>query len=231
MKYLKKIETEEDLTVVRKRPNLVLVNSTKKVLYNVIPKGVYIEHIDGSLYTEEEWQIEGFSSDVANGIAVITDEARFVISKEDIGSDIVWSHNAALLIDKVTTTTSAEEAQMDFRGEKNTDFIVSSDDEADAAILCSEYVFANGQKGYLPALGEWRIVLDNFDEIAKALSKIGAEPIDNSNTNTYYWSSTQASKEFAWYVYVYEKRLRTRYKFESSGTLPWINKVRAFTTL
>lgn len=35
MKYLKKIETENDLYLVKDKPNIVLINSTKKVLYNV----------------------------------------------------------------------------------------------------------------------------------------------------------------------------------------------------
>jgi hypothetical protein len=41
--------------------------------------GVFIEDIDGNLYTEAEWD----GSKTANGVAVVADNCEFVMALED----------------------------------------------------------------------------------------------------------------------------------------------------
>lgn len=66
------------------QPNVVLVGDEARILYNVepqLPKGAFIQHIDGKLYTTDQWSAMGFTNDEANGVAVISDNAKFVIAK------------------------------------------------------------------------------------------------------------------------------------------------------
>lgn len=35
-----------------------------------VPNGVYIQHINGKLYTTDEWTAKAFANDEANGVAV-----------------------------------------------------------------------------------------------------------------------------------------------------------------
>lgn len=196
MKYLKKIETKDDLTTVRQRPNLVLVNSTKEVLYNAVPNGFYIEHIDSTLYTLNEWETAGFEGDLANGVAVITDDCRFVISKEDAATSVEWS-NSKNIVQGVTIATNNEESYTDYEGKSNT-LAMLIDGNQPVANACDEYVFPNGKRGYLPAQGEWKTVFENITSVRKLLSAIGAEPITQKNL----WSSTQYSEEKAFECYL-----------------------------
>lgn len=48
---------------MRYNPNVVLVKEPRNILYDVMPPlGVYIQHIDGSLYTTDEWTANGFAN-------------------------------------------------------------------------------------------------------------------------------------------------------------------------
>lgn len=51
----------------------------------VINKGIYIQHVDGGLYTKQDWSNIGYSNDLCNGVALV-DKVCFVIGTEDVGS-------------------------------------------------------------------------------------------------------------------------------------------------
>lgn len=51
----------------------------------IINKGIYIQHVDGGLYTKENWSNKGYSNDLCNGIALV-DKVCFVIATEYIGT-------------------------------------------------------------------------------------------------------------------------------------------------
>lgn len=51
----------------------------------MINKGIYIQHVDGGLYTKENWSNKGYSNDLCNGIALV-DKVCFVIATEYIGT-------------------------------------------------------------------------------------------------------------------------------------------------
>lgn len=70
----------------------------------IINKGIYIQHVDGGLYTKENWSNKGYSNDLCNGIALV-DKVCFVIATEyilfcfsisqkcfDIGTNILFPH-------------------------------------------------------------------------------------------------------------------------------------------
>ena len=166
---------------------------TKEEFYTIEkPKykaGVYIQHIDGSLYLEEEWVSNGFSNDDANGVYVSNGTHAFIVAKDSLGS-IPWSSKPNVLVDEVTTTDDYEIAMRYNNGVEDTAKIAAFDPDS-AAAACANYTFPNGQKGYLPSLAEVRMMLD----CNECLELIGGTPIDEYGT--YYWSSIQVDAERA----------------------------------
>ena len=51
---------------------------------------------------------------------------------------------------------------------------------------------------YIPSLGELYFILAHFTQINAALKAVGGEPLHND----WYWSSTQYSTPFAWYLHL-----------------------------
>lgn len=231
MKYLRKFETYADMRNWQAseecvKPNVVLVGDTGVVNYNVNPiSGVMIQHIDGTLYTIREWQEKGFTSDDANGVAIVDDRASFVVAKEDIGEKLLWS-NEAILVEGVSVT-SVKNDFADYRnGVQDTQILVELG-VSPAALACAEYTFPNGNKGYLPSAGEWH-VFDSYRAAAEeAFNLIGGANLFSPYSAKYYWSTTQESASNAW---AYASRLGIQK--ESKNTLDsYTGNTRAFCTL
>lgn len=198
MKYLKKIEKEEDIHLITERPNLVLINNTKRVLYNAPTVGVSIQHIDGKLYSTDEWAANGFSKGEANGIAVIDEAARFVVAKQYIEINENWSDDENI-IEGVLIAENESDAKKDYAGKANTNIIMQSATSG-AVYECANYTFPNGQKGYLPSLGEWAIVNKYKADVIAAIEVVGGKLEYSAETEWLYWSSTQGpTGDSAWY--------------------------------
>lgn len=165
--------------------------------------GVYIQHIDEKLYTTEEWTANAFANADANGVAVVTDECQFVISKDYPSPAFYkWGGNG-VLVEGITTTATSQEAILDFDGLNNTSKITSQLKDytdtngnvgAPCADACSAYTFPNGKKGYLPALGELVTLDGNKSEIDSIMSLIGGTAIKVNP----HASSTQYNSEQYW---------------------------------
>ena len=222
MKYLRKFETEAEYNAAEKSPakNYVsLIAEIGSIKYDKgMPEGVYIQHIDGKLYTTNEWTLGGFSNDKANGVAVIASKCAFVIAKADIGTS-AWSSNTSSNVDGVMQTDDEAVAVTDYAGYNNTQLMLATDSSG-AGYSCANYTFPNGKKGYLPALGEWNIARNNRSAIDAAMEVIGTTIQDK-----YYWSSTQYSSNRAWRLYWTETYIENDTKRSS------YYYVRAFTTL
>lgn len=198
MKYLKEFETEAEKDAWRGSdehvyPNVVLLGNSE-VLYNApyIPKGVFIQHIDGTLYTAEQWSDGSYSNAEANGIAVSTDECAFVIGKEAVFKS--WSSVQDTVIEGVMLTADSAIASTDYSGAENTALIAATDTYG-AAYFCNNYTFPNGQKGYLPAFGELFTAFNHRAEIDALFALIGV-----TVTASTYWSSTQGGDISAWEI-------------------------------
>lgn len=176
------------------KPNVVLVGDTGSVLYNVDSSGVYIQHIDGTLYTTDKWTAGGFTSDLANGVAVVDTACSFVIAKEDAYDNIDWGSDRSSAISGVMLTGDGGIAKTDYAGAINTELIAAT---SGAAYQCANYAFPNGATGYLPALGEWAVAYKNKTAIDAAMTLIGGTAILEDT----YWSSTQHSAKQAWTLY------------------------------
>lgn len=179
-----------------------------------VANGVYIQDVDGNLYTESEWD----TMKVANGIAVVTDECSFVIALEDARENVQWSQygNARSL-----TKATYAEAALDFNGLGNTNNMISTASSTNnAAQYCRDYIFPNGQTGYLGAVGEWNAVANSFDEIEELLSVIGAESFKE-----YSWASTENTSDMGVYAYNKSTNQYVAYFYNYNAN------VRAFTEL
>ena len=153
--------------------------------------GVWIYDTDNNLTTADDWNTANNSKAV--GVAVITDNCAFVLAPEDIvSSGVYWASDKSLLSD-VVTTTNATDAKKDYAGQANTAAMLAVNPIAKA---CNDYTFKNGKTGYLMSCGEAQALLDNKDAVVEALSKIGGTSITSS-----YWTSTQYSSNYAWYMY------------------------------
>lgn len=224
MKYLRKFETDADVQYWRVsgeyvKPNVVLVGGTGGVSYNVNPpSGVMIQHIDGSCYTTDEWSANGFTNDQANGVAVFAPNSKFVIAKTSLGS-MEWSSDTSNAVVGVMLTSDSATAKTDYAGAANTALIAAKSTRG-AAYTCANFVFPNGAKGYLPALGELVDALNYKADINAAMTLIGGTTL---TATSYHWSSTQSSASAAWRIIDSES--------VSSKTKSNTSQVRAFLAL
>lgn len=156
---------------------------------------IYIQHIDGTLYTTDEWTTGGYANDQANGVAVVCASTSFVIAKESLGK-MAWSTSGLDVTDIVSSSTSSV-AFLDFDGEGNTNKIISQGIErgvtTPAATACANYTFANSKKGYLGAIGQWKIIKDNMSIIKTTINLIGGTSVD-----VWCWSSTEYNSSQVW---------------------------------
>lgn len=83
----------------------------------IINKGIYIQHVDGGLYTKENWSNKGYSNDLCNGIALV-DKVCFVIATEYIGT-FSWGKDG--IVDNVFAQNSSymETVKKDYWGREN----------------------------------------------------------------------------------------------------------------
>ena len=179
---------ETDVTTFKKMPIIGKTN------------GVFIQDIDGKLWTSKEWN-QGKSR--ANGVAVLSSShpnGGFVIAptQVDYSEGRKWSKDGAQdSVSGVTTTTNPSVAIKDYKGIRNSSAIVSKYGAGTdyAAGWCNNYTFKNGKKGYLGSCGEWQKAYNNKAEIDACMSLIGGTAID---TIDYYWTSSQSNSTTAW---------------------------------
>lgn len=173
------------------------VSASNSVTIDYVEKtDIYIQHIDGTLYTTDEWTAGGYANDQANGVAVVCASSSFVTRGAYVYTGN-WSSDTSNLVEGILTTAQSSKAITDFSGVANTALMLATDTSG-AAYACNNYTFPNGAKGYLPALGEWNVVFLNKDRINAALTLIGISGVFGSY---YYWSSTQASATAAWNIF------------------------------
>lgn len=178
-------------------------NSTTIILNYKEIQDIYIQHIDGTLYTTDEWTAGGYANDQANGVAFVSVSTSFVIAKGNASnSNLAWGGYNKTIAD-IVTSTSTSTAVLDFDGENNTTKIIeqlsgytdsSSIAGAPASEACAAYVFPNGKLGYLGSLGQWQAVYNNKDAVNSAISLIGGSTFSTNE----YWTSTQHSTTNSW---------------------------------
>lgn len=170
-----------------------------------------IQHVDGTLYTAEEWlaaEAAGTVTDAdANGVAVLYSTVAVCphVIHSKCSEKMAWSSSEDIRdIPGVTITKDYDIARHDVNGEANTVALLKAITDgiimdAPAAQYCAEVTFANGQQGYLPAIGEIKAWFDNEDAVEDCLDAINADFL----TNRDYWSSTFYGYSYDSYAFIY----------------------------
>ena len=178
---------------------------TVTVAYTEITNGVFIYDNQGNLTPVSSWNAGNNSK--ALGVAVITEDCEFVISKSlPMKNAIEWG-GYGTDISELTNYSNSSSAQNDFNGQSNTNTILLNlGTSTDIAAGYCRSQSLNGKTGYLPAAGELYVMWENKSDINSALQKIGASTIDSAFNNLYTgshypWSSTEYSSDYAWYLY------------------------------
>ena len=181
------------------RGEIVKYETSSEYKKVVLPaNGVYILDTDNNLFTSGEWDTA--NNDNAVGVAVITDNCKFVISKTQ-GGTMTWGEYGTP-ISGIVTTTDVNTAKNDYAGKGNTDKILVQlgVSNAPAANYCisTSGLFPDGRQGYLGSLGEWKEAYNNKSGIDACMSLIGGTTI--AATDYYHWTSTQHSSFGAWFL-------------------------------
>lgn len=152
----------------------------------------YIEHIDGTLYTGDEWTSKGFANNQANGVACVRpDGGSFVVNPvvsqycliSKMSSDTIknlLSQLSAYTKEEVYTVTSGEQ------GTKTLLSLLSGVYSKDSALSkCTSITWNDGTtEAYLPSYIECALLYQNNDYIT--LSKLIGGYIDIFSNN-YFW--------------------------------------------
>ena len=197
------------------------------VVYKAILFGVSIYDIDGNLTLPELWDTS--NNNKAVGVAIVADNCRFVVAKEDISANTIRWGGYGTDISTLTNYTDSANAATDFDGVNNTSKIIAAIGNSNdghrngtAAGDCAAYTFPNGKTGYLGAAGEWQIARQNKDALNSTLTLIGGTTMKKNS----YWTSTEYSSNYAWYQW-----------FDSNSVLSYYGKsgssfcVRAFLAI
>ena len=102
-------------------------------------------------------------------------------------------------------------ALSDFDGKGNTDVLVALGSDYIAANAARNYKAAGAEEieWYLPAAGELGYMIPRFNKIQAALTKVNAPQLGGGN---YYWSSSEYSSDYAYYVGTYGGNVDYNYK-------------------
>ena len=183
--------------------NNSVANRTNTTTNNSVDKTtVYIYDKQGKLTDAGKW--DPMNNGNVVGVALITNKIRVLISLHNVGGKekYVWGPDG--MVDGVPSSTSNSNSNAgnilsDYDGKGNTMKLMNSlyPSTKTALYKASNYVFPNGEKGYLPALGEIIEVFRNIESINAALLKAGGEIIEND----WYWTSSLHMQKYrAWSI-------------------------------
>ena len=171
----------------------------------------------------DKWTSYQNSGEIAEGVVIVEGGKILVVAPTEAPSTgLLWSSAAVSAGGK--TTTDRLVAFDDWSGKANTAAQITHDecnDPAYAPGFCAAYsrVNANGKgltagRWWLPSEGELMMIYANIRKINYALSFInGATPL----VETWYWSSTEGSAYYAWFLGLYDGYARGSTKATDKG--------------
>lgn len=150
--------------------------------------GVYVMDWEGRLVDPESWD----TAYQALGVALLTSDFQARIALQDCEKQMVWGPDG-LNLNVVASSAEANddggEGMKDYAGEYNTYQFIhrQSADDTTALYAAYHFLFPDGSKGYLPALGEMEKAQGEYgDRVNEALIRCGGTPIEG-----WHWTSTQ----------------------------------------
>ena len=159
-----------------------------------VTDGVYILHETLGLKGVDGWNSENNNGVV--GVLVVEDDHKIVVAIEDAPEDLPWSNEYELINQPVD---EMEDAESDFNGEIYCRRLNSPD--FPAAYYCKTYNKGN-RDWYLPSSGELLLIYNHLEEIQNALETVGGQKLITfwGDNVPLYWSSTENSVAYAWYL-------------------------------
>ena len=133
------------------------------------------------------------SNDKAIGVVFYVDgtgEHGWVVSLDNVGQCSWGGYDEDTSLDNVGGNFRAKR---DKDGYENTKTILEEHPEYPAFAIMD---FEGGW--YLPAIGQMKLIYDNFDELNETLEKIGGTVFERNGYT--YWSSTEHNSCDAWYM-------------------------------
>lgn len=235
VKQTKKVSAATPVTTVNSTDKILMADANGKLIpislanlkaalnggvdQNVQMDGVFIMTHRKSddfpiMYKPHKWTAQQSAGEVADGVAIVEGGKILVVAPTD--EAMHWS--SAAVSGGGTTTSDRVTAMNDWNGKNNTAAQITHAEcssNAYAPGYCANYsrVNANGKgltagKWWLPSFGEMMMIYANMTKINYALSLIsGATPLQV----TAYWTSTEYSATYAWYLYLHDG-------FASGGT-------------
>ena len=137
----------------------------------------------------------------------IKEGGKLIVVAKDQQESTKW---ATSNVSGGTTAKGLEAAIADMDGRANTSTIITTiGDNAPAAKFCHEYypsnvdaanAFVGAGRWWLPSTGELCMIWSHFLEVNRILAQIGGTALNRSQA---YWSSTEGSATYAWYLTFY----------------------------
>ena len=159
-----------------------------------------------------KWTSIQSSGEIADGVVVVEGGKCLVVAPTESASKLTWS--SAAISGGGTTTSDRVTAINDWNGKTNTAQQIAhstssavTNTASYAPGFCNLYSRANANgkgltagKWWLPSLGEMMMIYANMTKINYALSLInGATQL----VEEAYWTSTEPSAAYAWYLHLY----------------------------
>lgn len=155
--------------------------------------GVYIKYIGGK-YSNSDILWNG---QTVVGIALKTSSSSFCIHPEQ--SNGIWSSTNTSISGVGTYGSASAKPTSYLTGKADTDAIIASGYAGSAVTFARNAVYADGSVGYLPAFGQFSLIMSNISAINSALALINGTAIINSAGNSNgYWTSTQYNASMSW---------------------------------
>lgn len=190
--------------------------------------GFYVFDVNNQFVLPENWN---GSTDDAVGVAVIQQGFNFVIAKEDVGLSQWGGAGVDILIPNIYEPEEEQNGGYEYT-QQIIKQLKPSIAGTCAAYDCSNYIFPNGQNGYLGSAKEWLIVQNNLTQINSIFERIGVATIGLYNSDEdfwyfeddyQYWTSTESQIDLA-----IGTKIGLPYSFAPYLNKGYYNKVRAF---
>ena len=252
VKQTKKVSAATPVTTVNSTDKILMADANGKLIpislanlkaalnggvdQNVQMDGVFIMTHRKSddypiMYKPHKWTAQQSAGEVADGVVIVEGGKILVVAPTD--EAMHWS--SAAVSGGGTTTSDRVTAMNDWNGKTNTAAQITHAEcssNAYAPGFCHQYsrVNANGKgltagKWWLPSLGEMIMIYANMTKINYALSLIsGATPLQE----TAYWTSTEGSAAYAWYLYLSNGCASGSYYFAKASYADRVRPVSAF---
>ena len=174
---------------------------------NGIEDGIFIMyHNSGGtplMAKPHKWTSLQSGGETADGVAVVEGGKILIVAPTECDSSgLLWSSEA--VSGGGTTTSDRVTAYSDWAGKANTTAQITHAECQGASYapgFCAQYSHGGlaAGKWWLPSLGEMFMIYANMTKINYALSLItGATPL----SETWYWTSTEISSTYAWFLYL-----------------------------